>query len=304
MAIAEVTKTARRAPARATEGTLRSLRLPEEDATALRWFFNDYGSQAGLKSNFGDMIQRIAVMACALERPNRKEAAEELRRKEDAGRRTARGIRKAREGGYDADVEVSIAIAQQRPASNSAAVHDPFERLVAPNMLEEIGAARRTHRRLSAMIAAGQSKMVTVLHRFYGPRPPGELRRDIFGDMAPLVEYTATVDGMRDNLVDKTWRTRCVARMTRDSLAVFRESLTEIELSDLAQAKQQVTTADAVRDMCDVNVVRWEWETKSAHEGRAKEAKARVHAMATPIIREATELLIAASNAFRATGLS
>jgi hypothetical protein len=253
---------ARRDAGRGAEGTLSKLRLPRGDEQALRFFFCDFGQQIGGITHDGTMKKAMVK---------------------------------------DADGE-TMHTGKMRVSSRHG-IHDPFERLVEPGTLADIARTAAVFRRLARMIARGHSGYVTVLHRFYGPRPPGELRREVFGELAPLVEYTPTVDRARFELAVKIASDRNAARrerLTADELAS--ERLLQFERATLEHALREVTTGDAVRAGCAVNVVRGEREPKRAYMKRVKLAKTAIAVWATPLIREASELLVQASNAYRATG--
>lgn len=252
-------------------GRMELARLPNAEAESLRWFFQDYGEQIGLRSSFGDMIQRLAQHGMSGSMAKCQTLSDNL---------TGAG-----------EKPVSMIHVGSRPGI----LNDPFARLVERNTLQDIRRARAVFRRLTAMIAHGDGWAVTVLHRVYGPRPPGVDHSGVFGEVANVVEYTDEVEAQRIVMADA---------LARDRLARWRIPLgSDREESVFAQALREVTTGDVIRagvaPLHDCR--RRKDETAAAHKKRLESGGGDVDRWAQPIRHQAIELLIRASNAFRAT---
>lgn len=62
--------------------------------------------------------------------------------------------------------------------------------------------ANRVRRRLLAMVDRGESALMTVLYRLYGPRCPSAPYEE-FGELAPLAELTEAADEAREEMARK-----------------------------------------------------------------------------------------------------
>lgn len=104
--------------------------------------------------------------------------------------------------------------------------------------------ARRVHARLKRM----PPKLAVVIHRIYGMKPPGDLRTDVFGDLAPIVEYTHAVDMRREAMISEAIGERLARLSAHDWWAkttTFRQEAT-IHAIGLG-AEREISTGDALR---------------------------------------------------------
>jgi hypothetical protein len=216
---------------------IAQLRLPPSDIADLRYFFNEFEADIGVRSLH--FAQFDAMM----------------------------GYRGTSEAWFEPQVEPRACAARQL--------------------------AGRVSRNLRAMIAAGRSFDVTVLYRMYGPRPPG-VRWETFRELAPIAEYTPTIEAH-------------VERMTR----ALQMKITSRALEALGPldrfALERVTTK--VRDRVtpgEVLVTRLDRRPRRK-EGMSNEAFAKVRQDAREaqadfvrtVLREADQILVAASKAYR-----
>lgn len=107
--------------------------------------------------------------------------------------------------------------------------------------------ARRVYEALRRMTETpAGSKLATVLCRFYGMRPAGEPRTDVFGELACLVEYTTAIESARAAMVAEKVAARVEAlRASMPDLAPIHRERAEAKIA--RGANREIATGDALR---------------------------------------------------------
>jgi hypothetical protein len=111
--------------------------------------------------------------------------------------------------------------------------------------------ARRVRQILGRMVETPAGcKLVTVLNRFYGMRPPGELRVDVFGELATLVEYTPAIDAARAAMVTVATELRLAkSHEAMPDLAPVRREVVDAQIRK--GTAREITTGDALRQLVE-----------------------------------------------------
>lgn len=145
--------------------------LPADDIAELRYFFEEFPSQCGLKSFWWSQAEIIATeYECECGTVNKLRVPRACR---NCGRELVR---------------MAVKDGHGEPS------YSPFDSI----SLKDIGKSRRVWKALTAMIDRGWSRDVTVLYRMHGDqwRYPPFL---IFGPKAAIVEYTDLVKRKADD---------------------------------------------------------------------------------------------------------
>jgi hypothetical protein len=168
-----------------------------------------------------------------------------------------------------------------------------FEPQVEPRACSARRLAGRVSHNLRTMVANGDSFAVTVLFRMYGPRPPG-VRWETFRELAPIAAYTPTVQAHTEPMT-RALRMRVLTRALEmlgplDDLAVERVT---------AGVRERVTPTEAIAARLDSRPRRKEGMSNEAFAKIRQEAREAQVEFVRTVMREADQLLVAASKAYR-----
>jgi hypothetical protein len=154
--------------------------------------------------------------------------------------------------------------------------------------------AGRVARNLRAMVDAGNSFGVTVLFRMYGPRPPG-VRWETFRELAPLADYTGTVHALAERMT-RSLRMKVLSRALEvlgplDPFALERVT---------AGVHETVSRGEAMATRLDRRPRRKDGMTNEQFAKVRQEAREAQTEFVRTVMKEADQLLVAASQAYRA----
>jgi hypothetical protein len=168
-----------------------------------------------------------------------------------------------------------------------------FEPQVEPRACAARSVAARISRTLRAMVAGGDTFAVTVLFRMYGPRPPG-VRWETFREFAPIVAYTPTVEAQAERMtraLRMKHLTRALAALgPLDALALERVT---------GGVREYVTPSEAMAARLDARPRRKDVMSNEAFAKIRREAREAQAEFVRAVMREADQLLVAASHAYR-----
>jgi hypothetical protein len=169
-----------------------------------------------------------------------------------------------------------------------------FEPQVEPRACAARRVACRVSRTLRAMVASGNTFSVTVLFRMYGPRPPG-VRWETFRELAPIAAYTPTVEAYAERMT-RALRLKHLTRAVEklgplDALAVDRVT---------GGVRERVTPSEAIAARVDCRPRRNEGVSNEAFAKIRQEARDAQAEFVRAVVKEADQLLAAASHAYRA----
>lgn len=168
-----------------------------------------------------------------------------------------------------------------------------FEPQVEPRACAARRVAGRVSRTLRAIVTSGDTFAVTVLFRMYGPRPPG-VRWETFREFAPIAAYTPTVVAHAERM------TRAI-RMKHLTRAL--EALGPLEPLALgrvtAGVHERVTPSEAIAARLDTRPRRKEGMSNEAFAKLRQEARDAQAEFVRAVMKEADQLLVAASHAYR-----
>lgn len=168
-----------------------------------------------------------------------------------------------------------------------------FEPQVEPRACAARRVAGRVSRTLRAMVAGGDTFAVTVLFRMYGPRPPG-VRWETFREFAPIAAYTPTVEAHAERMT-RALRMKHLTRAIEalgplDPLALERVT---------AGVQERVTPSEAIAARLDARPRRKEAMSNEAFAKIRQEAREARDELVRVVMKEADQLLVAASHAYR-----
>ncbi len=168
-----------------------------------------------------------------------------------------------------------------------------FEPQVEPRACAARRLAGRVSGTLRAMVTGGDTFAVTVLFRMYGPRPPG-VRWETFREFAPIAAYTPTVLAHAERM------TRAL-RMKHLTRAL--EALSPLEPLALgrvtAGVQERVTPSEAIAARLDARPRRKDGMSNEAFAKLRQEARDAQAEFVRAVTKEADQLLVAASHAYR-----
>jgi len=167
-----------------------------------------------------------------------------------------------------------------------------WEPEVEPRACQARRRALRVYRILSAMVSTGNETSTIVLYRMYGPRVPNA-RYDVFREFAPLVEFTPTVDALADRM------TRAL-RMRLHSEAMAHLGTTDEFVRTRVRdgVRESVAPTEALRARLDRRPRRTAAMTNQQFAKLREETSAAQKEFVRTVLREAEQLLVAASGAY------
>jgi hypothetical protein len=168
-----------------------------------------------------------------------------------------------------------------------------FEPQVEPRACAARRVAGRVSRTLRAMVVSGDTFAVTVLFRMYGPRPPG-VRWETFRELAPIAAYTPTVEGHAERMT----RALRMKHLTRalEALGPLKPLALERVTGGV---RERVTPSEAIAVRLDGRPRRKEGMSNEAFARVRQEARDAQAEFVRAVMKEADQLLVAASHAYR-----
>jgi hypothetical protein len=169
-----------------------------------------------------------------------------------------------------------------------------YEPQVEPRVCAARALAGRVSRTLRTMIDRGNSLHVTVLFRMYGPRPPG-VRWDTFRELAPLAGYTPAVEALADRMT-RVLRMKILSRTLEALGALDPFALDRVTTG----VRETVSPGEALAARLDRRPQRKNGMTNEQFARVRQDARDAQTEFVRTIVNEADQLLVAASQAYRA----